>query len=673
MESSARYGTHGRVLVVDLTDGSSHVEEVEEKVYRDFLAGYGLGAYLMWKHYPPRVDPLATEACFAVCAGLLTGVGTPFSTRMQIVGKSPLTGTWADSNSGGTLTAQLRAAGYDALMVRGKAEAPSVLVIHDDEVRIEPAGELWGQEVPETFNTLRERYGGRQEVGVSAIGPAGEKGARIACVMNDRYHAWARQGFGALFGAKNLKAIVVAGSGSVPVADPDRYAALCKEVNDTYRRSVGLLMRIIVALSKPNRFMGWLYRLMARRGIKSSVPVAAMRQMWTDRGTTGALAMSVENGDSPIKNWIGVAARDFPLSSRSHRLDGKEVDRLITRRLSCGECPMPCKGIVAVKSRGLVDVRRPDYETLCGFGANLLNDDLESVVACHDACNRYGIDAISASAVLGWVAEAVERGLLSDVDLDGHALEWGDGEAALALTVKMGEMEGCGAWLANGVARAAEKAGNGTEAFAVHVRGQEPAYHDPRFTSMMGVTYIADPTPGRHTAGSGSWHQAFGVAFPLPEAVPAKEQKTDWKSVEGKGTVQAHYSNAYQVLNGLGLCMFTMLTGNLPWREMVNALTGWEVTEADLLRCGERIQNLRAAFNWREGLTPSDFAPHPRMQGTGDGKLDAGPLRGVEVPLDAMRRDYMQAMGWDPGTGRITPERAEALGIAGLLKAHLAG
>jgi aldehyde:ferredoxin oxidoreductase len=270
------------------------------------------------------------------------------------------------------------------------------------------------------------------------------------------------------------------------------------------------------------------------------------------------------------------------------------------------------------------------------------------------------------------VAEAVERGLLSDVDLDGHALEWGDGEAALALTIKMGEMDGCGAWLANGVARAAERVGNGTEDFAVHVHGQEPAYHDPRFTSMMGVTYIADPTPGRHTAGSGSWHQAFGVAFPLPGAAPAGEQKTDWKSVEGKGAVQAHYSNAFQVLNGLGLCMFTLLTGNLPWREMVNALTGWEVTEDELLRCGERIQNLRAAFNWREGLSPSDFAPHPRMQGSGEGKLDAGPLRGVEVPLDAMRRDYMQAMGWDLETGRITPERAEALGIAELLKAHLA-
>src|SRR5262245_21155730 len=146
-----RFGTHGRVLVVDLSDGSSRVEEIEEAVYQKFLGGYGLGAWLMWRHFPARTDPLAPEACFAVVSGLLTGVRTPFSGRIQIVGKSPLTGTWADSNSGGSVASQLRRAGYDALLVKGKAKTPSVLVIHDGEVGIEPAGDLWGKEIPETF------------------------------------------------------------------------------------------------------------------------------------------------------------------------------------------------------------------------------------------------------------------------------------------------------------------------------------------------------------------------------------------------------------------------------------------------------------------------------------------------------------------------------------------
>jgi aldehyde:ferredoxin oxidoreductase len=668
----ARFGTHGRVLHVDLATGASRVEEVAEDVYRQFLAGYGLGAWLMWKHYPAGVDPLAPEACFAIVSGLLTGAHTPFSGRIQIVGKSPLTGTWADSNSGGSVASQLRQAGYDALVVTGRAPRPSVLVVEDAAVRLEPAEDLWGREIPETFDALRVRHGKSGEVGVSAIGPAGERGSLISSVMNDRYHAFGRQGFGALYGSKNLKAIVVRGSGQVPVADPARFGALCDAITREYKTALGPLMRFMVWFSRPKRRLGFVYRLMTRLGLKVEAPQQAMRQLWADRGTTAAVALSIENGDAPLKNWRGVGVRDFPLSRKGYKLDGAEVDKLVTRKLSCGDCPAPCKGIVAVKSRKLSDVRRPDYETICGFGSNLLNDDLETVTACHDACNRYGIDAVSASATLAWVCEAVERGFLGAGDLDGVDMRWGNGEAALALTVKMGSGEGCGAWLRHGSAAAARHVGKGTERFAVHVHGQEPAYHDPRFTSLMGVGYVADPTPGRHTSGSASWNETFGVAFPLPGAAPAGEVEVSWHGTAGKGVAQAHFSNAHQVLNGLGLCMFTGLTGGLPWVELVNALTGWKTTPQELLACGERIQDLRQAFNVREGLRPADFQAHPRMRGEGDGLLDAGPLRGITVPLDALRRDYFAAMGWSPETGRLSAARARQLGIDALLAGHLA-
>jgi aldehyde:ferredoxin oxidoreductase len=667
-----RFGTHGRVLHVDLTAQRQWVEEVDESVYRQFLGGYGLGAWLMWKHFPAGTDARAPEACFAICAGLMTGAHTPFSGRIQIVGKSPLTGTWADSNSGGSVAAHLRHAGYDALVVRGRAEVPTVLVVRDGEVRFEPAGELWGQQVPEAFTELTRRYGSKRDVGVSAIGPAGERGALIASVMNDRYHAFGRQGFGAIYGSKNLKAIVVSGTGELPVAQPKELAAIGKRITDEYRRDVGLFMRIVVFFSQPRRWLGWMYRLMSRFGIKVQAPVAAMRQLWTDRGTTAAVSISVENGDAPVKNWRGVGSRDFPIRTRSWKIDGAQVDRYITKRLSCGDCPMPCKGIVKVKSRGLSDVRRPDYETLIGFGANLLNDDLELVTACHDACNRYGMDALSSSAVLGWVAEAVEKGVLGPADLDGIDMTWGNGEAALALTIKMGEGDGCGAWLRNGVKSAAAHIGRGSDAFAVHVHGQEPAYHDPRFTSLMGVTYIADPTPGRHTAGSASWNETFGVGFALPAAAPRGETDVSWKGTEGKGQAQAHYSNSHQVLNGLGLCMFTALTGALPWVELVNALTGWGVGERELLLAGERIQDLRAAFNWREGLAPSAFTAHPRLLGEGDGNLPAGPLKGIRVPLPVLRDDYYAAMRWSPDSGRLSRDRARELGIEQLLDGYLA-
>lgn len=667
----SRFGTHGRVLVVDLGEQRSWVETVDEPVYRQFLGGYGLGAWLMWKHFPAGTDPLAADACFAICAGLLTGARAPFSGRIQIVGKSPLTNTWADSNSGGSVASHLRRAGFDALLVKGRAAVPTILVVRDGEIELVPADDLWGQEVPETFDALKQRFGGKRDVGVSAIGPAGERCSPIASVMNDRYHAFGRQGFGAIYGSKNLKAIVVSGSSELPVAHPREFQALCKQITDTYKRDVGWLMRIVVWFSKPKKWFGWMYRLMAKRGIKVQAPVPAMRQLWSDRGTTAAVSLSVENGDTPIKNWKGVGSRDFPLATKGQKIDGKEVDKYITKKLSCGDCPMPCKGIVRVKNRGLEDVRRPDYETLCGFGANLLNDDLEVVVACHDACNRYGMDAVSSSATLAWAAEMVELGILEPDDLDGVDLRWGNPEAILALTVKMGSGEGCGAWLGQGVARASRHIGRGSEAYAVHVHGSEPAYHDTRFSSLMGVTYIADATPGRHTAGSASWNETFGVGFALPKAAPKRETNVKWHGTEGKGVAQAHHSNSHQVLNGLGLCMFTSLTGALPWLDLTNALTGWDMTEKDLLLAGERIQNLRAAFNRREGIKPEDFRPHPRMLGQGDGKLTAGPLAGVQPPLIELRRDYFTAMHWHPETGHLARARARELGIDELLAGYL--
>ncbi len=669
--TAPRYGSLGRVLHVDLTERRHWVEAVDESVYKQYLGGYGLGAWLMWKHFPAKADALAPEACFAICSGLLTGVKTPFSGRIQIVGKSPQTNTWGDSNSGGSVAAHLRAAGYDALVVRGKAAEPTLLVIKDSEITFEPAGKLWGQQIPETFDALKDRFGGKRDVGVSAIGPAGERGQRIASVMNDRYHAFGRQGFGAVYGSKNLKAIVVSGTGEVPIHDEKAFRAVCKRITDEYKRDVGLFGRFMVWMSKTKTWLGWLYRMMPRRRMKVPMNVAAMRQIWKAQGTTSAVALSIENGDAPIKNWVGVGSRDFPLRKQSWKLDGKQVEKIVSKKLSCGDCPMPCKGIVKVKERGLSDVRRPDYETLVGFGANLLNDDLSLVTACHDACNRYGIDAVSSSATLAWACEAVEKGLLTKDDLDGIDLQWGNGEAALALTVKMGEADGCGAWLGQGSKRASEHLGKDSAEFAVHVHGGEPPYHDPRFTSLMGVTYIADPTPGRHTAGGASWNETFGVGFSLPKAASKQETTVKWKGDEGKGAAQAKYSNAHQAMNGLGLCMFTMVTGSLPWAEMLQGLTGWGYTEADLLVAGERIQNLRNAFNRREGIKPADVVAHPRMMGEGDGNLPAGPLKGVRVALPVLRDDYHDAMAWDRASGQLSRARAKELGMDELLEGYL--
>jgi aldehyde:ferredoxin oxidoreductase len=265
------------------------------------------------------------------------------------------------------------------------------------------------------------------------------------------------------------------------------------------------------------------------------------------------------------------------------------------------------------------------------------------------------------------VCEAVERGILTKDNLDGVDMRWGNGEAALELTIRMGKGEGCGAWLGHGVQRAAQHVGKGSDEFAIHVHGSEPAYHDSRFSSLMGVGFVADPTPARHTSGSGSWNETFGTPFSLPDAAEKKDWNVKWKGTEGKGKAQALHSNAHQVLNGLGLCMFTGLTGRLPWLELVNAATGWGYTESDLLKCGERIQNMRAAFNRREGIKPADFAIPKRMLGEGDGHFEAGPLKGVRVALPMLRDDYYTAMHWNTTTGHLSKARAQELGLSEIL------
>ncbi len=388
-----------------------------------------------------------------------------------------------------------------------------------------------------------------------------------------------------------------------------------------------------------------------------------MRQLWSDRGTTGAVAISVENGDAPIKNWKGVAVRDFPLATKSIKLDGAAVDKYITKKLSCGDCPMPCKGIVAVKSRGLRDVRRPDYETIAGFGAALLNDDLEVVTACHDACNRYGLDAVSASATIAWVCEAVEEGVLTPKDLDGIDMRWGNGEGALALTIKMGTGEGCGAWLRHGSARAAAHVGKGSERFAVHVHGQEPAYHDSRFTSLMGVTYIADPTPGRHTAGSASWNETFNSKFPIPNAV---DPRGDDRLVEGHRAQGRRAGPLQQRAPG----------DERPRPLHVHQPDG----RSPVARSGERAHRLeddraRPAARRRAHPEPPRRLQPPR--GNPPGRLQAppadarpgrrqparsGPLAGITVPLQALKDDYYRAMGWNPETGALARSRARRAG-----------
>jgi len=660
-------GVAGKLLWVDLSEKRSWEEVVPPEVSRAFLGGYGLGAWALYRNLEPGTDPLSADNIFGIVAGTLTGYGTPFSGRSQIVSRSPLTGTWADSNSGGAIAGQLKRCGYDGLFVRGCAEQPTALIIRDGKVSFEDATDLWGLTTFEATDRLAERLD-REKTGFSVIGPAGEKQSLIAAVINDRYHAWGRQGFGAILGSKKLKAIAVQGSGQVPLAHPAAFKALCEEINLPYREAHSLLVRFMAYVMKTNRFMGFLYRMITKLGLK--LPVggnqAPMIRTWRKMGTTSAVSVSTENGDAPVKNWTGAGSKDFPLSTKAYKVSDEAVQRYLDRSLSCGDCPLVCKGVVSVKNGNYKtdQVRRPDYETLCGFGANMLNDNLESVVMCHHICNNYGMDAVSAAATLGMVAELYEKGVLTIDDLDGIDLKWGNAEAIVEMTRRMATREGCGDLFADGCAKAAERLGSdAAREAAVHVHGQEPAYHDPKFSMSMGTGYVSDPTPGRHTTGNASWNESFGMKLPLPDAKPAtiEAATVGLRSYEGKGEAQRIWSNHHQALNGSGLCMFSLLTGGLPYSRLINAATGWDMTDDEFLEAGERIQNMRHAFNVREGIKPADFKAHPRM--TGEVPLKHGPLAGVKVDQQKLKDMYFDAMDWDRKSGRVSADRAKALGI----------
>ena len=410
--------------------------------------------------------------------------------------------------------------------------------------------------------------------------------------------------------------------------------------------------------------------------MKLQSPTAAMRQLWSQRGTTAAVALVDRERRRADQELDAASARATSRSRRrAMKLDGAVVDKYITKKLSCGDCPMPCKGIVKVKSRGLTDVRRPDYETIVGFGANLLNDDIELVTACHDACNRYGIDAVSSSTTLGWVCEAVEKGMLDRGRPRRHRHALGQ---------------------RRGRARAHDQDGHRRRLRRV-ARPRRPARRRAR---RQGQRRVRGPRPRRrarvprhalHLADGRDLHRRPDARPPhrrlrvverdvrrrasrCPTAADKKDWNVKWKGTEGKGKAQALHSNAHQAMNGLGLCMFTMLTGALPWTELVNARDrlgrhrrGSARRAASASRtCAPRSTAARASG-------PPDFEPHPRMLGEGDGNLHGRPAQGrARAAAGAARRLLHARCSGTPTTGNARRARAPSeLGMAELLAGYV--
>ncbi len=646
-------GFFGKILWVDLTQGALTEQTLAPSLYRDYLGGYGLGVRLLCQHIPPGADPLGPDNVLGLLPGLLTGIGVPFGGRFMLVARSPLTGGWGEANCGGHFGPALRQTGLDGLFITGAASQPAYVLLDEKagQIELRDASHLWGLDTVETEHHIRAEVGPGAQV--LAIGPAGENRSLIAALITDRGRAAARSGLGAVMGAKRLKAIVARGGQSVPLHDKKTLSSLNKSYRQIFNANDPLLPRLLFRLSR------LFIPLMRRLGMKASDgPEQTMIHAYKRYGTCSGTAFCTEVGDAPVKNWRGSGVHDFPLE-RSGRLSDESVVRHQVKKYHCRYCPVGCGGIVSLKGERYTteEAHKPEYETLAAFGPLLLNDDLEAITQVNALCDRYGLDTISTGSVIAFAFECAERGLIGPEQAGGLDLSWGQAEAVVELVHQIARRQGLGDLLADGVKRAAERIGQGSEMFAMHAGGQELPMHDPRYEPLVGLAYQVDPTPGRHNTANGGIYDAPGLREALGDlSLP------DQYTYQGKGAVFALMNRYLQVVNCVGLCMFSLLLSRPPVRQWINAATGWDLDLPDLMQIGHRIQVARLLFNLRHGIRPQDVSLPARARG--EPPLAQGPLKGVHLDMDTMIQDFYQAMGYQARTGLPTPQLLQTLGLA---------
>jgi aldehyde:ferredoxin oxidoreductase len=374
-------------------------------------------------------------------------------------------------------------------------------------------------------------------------------------------------------------------------------------------------------------------------------------------GTTFVTVSSTESGAAPVKNWGGVAVVDFP---DTQPIGAEAVKTRTAKRAACYLCPVGCE---AIMKEGIGEYKyeagchRPEYETAAMFGSNCLNNNIGSIIKVNDICNRYGVDTISAGATIAFAIECYENGLINKADTDGIEMTWGNHKAIVAMTEKLARREGFGDILADGVKVAARRIGKGADKYAIHIQGQEIAAENPGTSFDFATSYIIDATPGRHTQGSEEMHP--------PGLIP----RFDRKSFSGRGELHKIGSNFQHSLVCAGFCLFVYLT--LPsvdvFTEFMRAVTGWDITTDELLVTGERIANIRQAFNIREGLNPLHFEIPGRV--IGEPPQNVGPLAGITIDKDTLVKEYIAEMDWDLETAKPSKKKLEELGLEDVAKA----
>lgn len=644
------FAVMGKILWVDLTQREIYEETIAGEIYQRFLSGIGLAAYILYRDIPKGAAPLGPENILGFVSGLLNGTNSFFTGRWMAAAHSPLTGGWGEANCGGTLAPVIKRCGYDGIFFKGSSPNPVYLLIANGRAELRDAAALWGKDTVETDEWLRAAHPG---CSCACIGPAGERLSLIAGISNDGGRMAARSGLGAVMGSKKLKAVALQGNQKIATADKDQMQRLSRKA---YR---WLNFKARLPPGKLIRYVGTLFRLLHFAIAQDGLLYQQLLRRW---GTIGMNQISIEMGDSPIKNWAGSSA-DFPFA-KSDPIDPDRILRDETQKYRCRSCTLGCGGLVS--NRVVPESHKPEYESVLALGGLSMNEDLESIYRINDRLNRAGMDTISAGSTAAFAIECAQSGLLPR-EIDGVELTWGSAAAVERLVDKMITREGIGDLLADGTRKAAEQIGHNAADFAVHAGGQELAMHDPRNDPGFALHAAVEASPGRHTHGSHLYYEMFQLwtrvpGLPKPKRLFMKGSKYLPTAAQAAAAVAC--SRFTQVMNGAGLCLFGAFTGvhRLPIFEWINAAAGWSLRPREIMQIGARIQAVKQLFNARQGV-PLRQTVNKRALGLPPQKDGAN--RGRSLALDQMVKDYWSASGWNPDTGLPTPAALQDLGLSG--------
>ena len=609
------FGYAGRILLINLSTGKTTVEPLNEEYAKKYIGGIGLGMRLYLDHSKAGVDPFSPDNPLILTTGPISGTMWPTGGNGHtFVSKSPQTFGVGESKAHGSFGTEMKRAGYDAIIIKGKAEKPVYLWVDDDSIQLVDASALMGKSPGETEDAIREELGDYY-IRVAAIGIAGEKLSRIACIINDKTRAAGRTGLGAVMGSKNLKAIAMRGTRDVAVAKTDEFMEYVKEFHE---RMKGPATQKYRALGTPENIL-------------------------------------VHNSLScmPTRNY------------RNSRFEGAEKvsgevlnEKYVAKIIGCSSCAMRCEHEVVVPEGPYKNtMTRMEYESLWALGPYCGVDRLDAIIKAMDLCNYYGVDSISTGVIAGFAMDCYETGILTQQDTGGIDAKFGNAEAMVQLVEKIGKREGIGEVLADGVKFAAEKIGKGSDRLALHIKGVEVTGYDLRCLKTAALGFAVSFRGADHNR-HGAY--AFDVKGKVNRLIAEK----------GRGKLVRDMEDVYNLIDSFIVCKFSRGTyyKELPdMAKLYTLVTGYEITPEDLKKAGERIQNVARLFNIREGLgRKDDNLPYKVMH---EPIPDEGPSKGAfvtQAELDLLLDDYYESRGWTK-EGIPTKEKLKELGMEELM------